>query len=167
MITPEYCQVMARYNAWQNDGLRKLLPQMDVADLTQERGAFFGSIMKTVNHLLWGDQVWLSRFGYPISVLKTADRGVDVTKTASEWAAERFRTDAAIKLWSLGLKAVDLTGDLVWTNTLGVRNSEKTWVCATHFFNHQTHHRGQVHAMLTAAGQTLPDTDLTYLPQEQ
>ena len=154
---------MARYNAWQNTGLRKLVPSLPAGELTKDRGAFFGSILATLNHLLWADLIWLSRLGADVVVPPTKDRGVDVTRTAQEWAAERFRVDGLITLWADRLRAVDLAGQTAWKNTRGEANEEKTWICVTHFFNHQTHHRGQVHAMLTAAGQQLPDTDLIYL----
>ena len=62
MITPEYCLLMARYNRWQNAELTKSLEVLSDAELRAERGAFFGSIFKTVNHLLWGDTLWISRF---------------------------------------------------------------------------------------------------------
>ena len=62
MITPEYCLLMARYNRWQNAELLKSLESMTDADLREDRGAFFGSIFRTVNHLLWGDTLWISRF---------------------------------------------------------------------------------------------------------
>ena len=54
MITADYCRMMARYNRWQNNGIRAAVGKMDEADLTKERGAFFGSIFRTLNHLLWG-----------------------------------------------------------------------------------------------------------------
>jgi len=66
LVTPEYCRLMARYNAWQNTGLRRMVAAMDPAELSADRGAFFGSIMATLNHLLWADQVGLHRLaGHP------------------------------------------------------------------------------------------------------
>jgi len=57
VITPEYCQTLARYNAWQNNGIRKIVDVMSEEDLRQERGAFFGTIMGTLNHLLYDETV--------------------------------------------------------------------------------------------------------------
>ena len=166
MITPEYCQVMARYNAWQNKGYRAVIEAMPQVELERERGAFFGSVLATLNHLLWGDLLWLKRFGRDVDIPATRDRGVDITATGPDWGALRFRTDGQIVEWARSLRALDLAGDLTWTSSTGAVNTEKRWVLATHLFNHQTHHRGQVHAMLTAAGYRLPDTDLAYLPEE-
>jgi uncharacterized damage-inducible protein DinB len=138
---------------------------MEHDDLYMDRGAFFGSIMRTLNHLLWGDSLWMSRFGAGFAPDVSYEDSFEMAPTPAVWAADRFRLDAKISLWSESLNAVDLVGDLDWTNTQGEANTEKWWICVTHFFNHQTHHRGQVHAMLTAAGQKPQDTDLTYIPE--
>ena len=164
-ITPEYCRQMARYNRWQNSGLRRLVSQAPPDVLTQDRGAFFGSIRATLDHLLWADRMWLSRLtGSPPPPGGIAD-SVALTPTPAVWAAERFRTDADLVLWADGLKAVDLVGDLVWySGAVGRELSRPLQSCVVHLFNHQTHHRGQVHAMLTAAGLRPDVTDFILMP---
>ncbi len=166
LVTPDYCRLMARYNAWQNTGLRRMVAAMDPAALTADRGAFFGSIMATLNHLLWADQIWLHRLaGHPAPQGGIA-QSVTLTPTAAVWGAERFRTDGRLTLWAEGLRAVDLVGDLSWySGTAGRQVSRPLGLIVTHLFNHQTHHRGQVHAMLTAAGQRPGDTDLFLMPE--
>jgi len=62
MITGAYAREMARYNNWENNQLATFLQGLSPAELTQQRGAFFGSILGTANHLLWGDWIWMSRF---------------------------------------------------------------------------------------------------------
>ena len=62
MIAPEYCQLMARYNRWMNERLYALLAELSDAERKRDRGAFFGSMHGTLNHLLWGDRTWLGRF---------------------------------------------------------------------------------------------------------
>jgi uncharacterized damage-inducible protein DinB len=75
--------------------------------------------------------------------------------------------DARILRWAEGLNAVDLKGDLRWySGALGCDMVKSIDLCITHFFNHQTHHRGQIHAMLTAAGATAPVTDLFIMPED-
>ncbi len=165
MITPEYCQTMARYNAWQNTGLREMIPGMEKADLYQDRGAFFGSIMATLNHLLWGDALWISRFDGGAAPDQTIPDSTEMTPTPAVWAAERFRIDARITLWAESVSAIDLVGDLKWYSGAMKRDFAKPKaLCVMQLFNHQTHHRGQVHAMLTAAGQKPNDTDLPFMP---
>ncbi|WP_255564193.1 DinB family protein [Mameliella sp. CS4] len=167
MITPEYCLVMARYNAWQNRQVKRAFGALDDAALVKDRKAFFGSILGTANHLLWGDMIWMSRFsdtprpegGIKESPALTASRG--------DWEIARFRTDADILLWAEQLRAVELAGELSWYSGAVGRNVSKPMaLCVTHMFNHQTHHRGQIHAMLTAAGVAAPVSDLAFMPEE-
>ncbi|MEM8538574.1 MAG: DinB family protein [Pseudomonadota bacterium] len=157
---------MARYNAWQNDGLRTMIPTMDRDELYKDRGAFFGSIMATLNHLLWGDTLWISRFDGGAGPNVPAQDHKDITPTPAVWAAERFRMDARIKLWAQSVSAIDLVGDLTWYSGFAKREITKSKsLCVMQLFNHQTHHRGQVHAMLTALGQKPDDTDLPFMPE--
>lgn len=166
MITPEYCRVMARYNAWQNKCIWDVIEAMPLAELDADRGAFFGSIRGTLNHLLWGDQRWLSRFdGGDGPNCEPADH-LTMTPTPAVWWAERFRTDGRIRVWADSISALDLVGELTWHATTAGRDISKSKsICIAHFFNHQTHHRGQVHAMLTAAGRQTDDTDLVLMPE--
>ncbi len=167
MITPEYCQTMARYNAWQNNGLREMIPAMDHDDLYMDRGAFFGSIMRTLNHLLWGDMLWMSRFDGGAAPDIAIEDSFEMAPTPAVWAADRFRMDARITLWAQSVSAIDLVGDLKWYSGAMKRDFEKPMqICVMQLFNHQTHHRGQVHAMLTAAGQKPNDTDLPFMPED-
>jgi len=158
---------MARYNAWQSKQLRPTLDAMDEEELHRDHGAFFASLFATMNHLLWGDTLWISRFdGGPGS-----DRGikdsVDMTPNYAEWARQRFLMDGRITLWAERLRAIDLTGDYSWySGAMEAQVSKPLALCITHFFNHQTHHRGQIHAMLTAAGHKAPVSDLFFLPSK-
>lgn len=165
MISPEYCQMMARYNAWQNAGLREMLKHIPTADLTKDRGAFFGSILGTLNHLLWADTVWISRLdGGPGTDVAMKD-GPAMTPTAAVWSADRFRMDGRITLWAKHIRTLDLVGDLTWHSAVMQRQMSKPKaLCVMQIFNHQTHHRGQVHAMLTQMGLKPQDTDIPFMP---
>lgn len=167
LIFPEYCVTMARYNAWQNKQLRAAFDTLSEVELRKDRGAFFGSLMDTANHLLWGDTLWMSRFdGGPGPGLDAAQHK-SFTPTPAVWAGERYKMDARILRWAEGLHTVDLKGDLEWySGTMGHDMARPFDLCITHFFNHQTHHRGQIHAMLTKAGATAPVTDLAFMPEE-
>ncbi len=166
MITPEYCQTMARYNAWQNDGLRKIIPALAQEELSKDRGAFWTSIMGTLNHALWGDMIWIARFDGGAATDVHLRDSADFTPTPAVWAAERFRMDARITLWAQSVAAIDLVGDLSWASAaLGAEVTKPKGLCVMQMFNHQTHHRGQVHAMLTGLGLKLNDTDLPFMPE--
>lgn len=167
MIDAGYCRVMARYNAWQNKGLRTIVDAMDKDALRHDRGAFFGSILGTLNHLLWGDLVWMARFAGGDAPPQAIADSPDMTATPVEWSTYRFRTDGRISLWADKLASVDLVGDLTWYSEAAKREvTQPMQTCIVHFFNHQTHHRGQVHAMLTAAGAKPGPTDLPFMPEE-
>lgn len=167
MITPAYVIEMAAYNVWQNNGLYRVVQAMDEADVRADCGAFFGSIFGTLNHLLWGDLLWMSRFdGGPAQSPVIADSAA-FAATVGDWVDQRIRTDARIVTWAAGVTASDLSGDLTWfSGSLNAEVAKPTATCITHFFNHQTHHRGQLHAMLTAAGQTPDATDLVFMPKD-
>ncbi|MBU2993117.1 DinB family protein [Octadecabacter sp. 1_MG-2023] len=157
---------MARYNRWQNNGLRDLVKQMDEDALRLDRGAFFGSIFGTLNHLLWIDKLWMNRFEPTIAAPDSDDVGVSHTANPTDWATERFRMDGAIVEWARGLRAIDLSGDVSWySKVYGTDMSKKKDLCVMQLFNHQTHHRGQVHAMMTAAGMTPIGSDLPLMPE--
>lgn len=166
MITPDYCVTMARYNTWQNNALRDHVKTMSEDQLREDRGAFFGSIFGTLNHVLWADRLWLSRLDPSIDAPDSNTNHLDATANPVEWSAERFRVDGVIREWARRLKAIDLTGDIVWFSKFYQTefHHPKT-LCVTHMFNHQTHHRGQIHAMMTAAGRKTIDTDLIFMPE--
>lgn len=157
---------MAAYNAWQNKSLRRCVEGLSQAELRKDRGAFFGSILGTINHLLWGDTLWMSRFDGGAAPSFVIADSTSFTPTVAEWAADRVRIDQRITEWARQLTAMDLTGDLTWhSGSLNADVTRPVATCVTHFFNHQTHHRGQLHAMLTAAGQTPDATDLVFQPE--
>lgn len=169
MIDPGYVRMMARYNCWQNNQLMSVIELMPKDELVRGRGAFFGSILATANHLLWGDKLWMSRFDPSVDPPENLrpDDWVTLWPTASAWSADRFRTDGKIRFWADGLRAVTLKGELEWYSGLLERQMRLPMADAVvHMFNHQTHHRGQIHAMLTAAGQTAPVTDLIFMPKD-
>lgn len=157
---------MAAYNTWQNKSVIRCVDGVSEAELTKDRGVFFGSLKATLNHLLWGDMLWMSRFDGGDAPSHEIPSSTTFTPTIAVWAADRVRLDARIEEWARHLTAIELTGDLVWfSGTVNTEVSKPKAVCVTHFFNHQTHHRGQIHAMLTAAGQSPDRTDLVFMPE--
>lgn len=168
MITPDYCQMMARYGAWQNRQIFDALDGQPMTVLTKDRGAFFGSILGTLNHLLWGDQIWMSRFDPSVEApVGGIPESPMLHPTLGAWNAARFHLDGKIRHWANSMRSVDLAGDLKWYSGAAQRDVTKPIaLCVTHMFNHQTHHRGQVHALLTAAGLAAPVSDLFLMPED-
>ena len=166
MIDVAYLQRMSRYNRWQNENLYGVADRLSDAERRKERGAFFGSIHNTLSHLLWADRVWMSRFaGWP-KPEGGIPQSVSLFPAWESLKAERNDSDAKLIDWSDTLDPAWIKGDMTWFS--GAINREVTkprWQLVAHFFNHQTHHRGQVHAMLTQAGGKPHDTDLFVMPE--
>lgn len=165
MITPQYAQTMARYNAWQNANIYGAASGLNDADRKADRGAFFGSIHATLNHLLWADHMWLVRFKLkePPLAKNIAEGLVQYSDWDRLWA-ERQKLDAFIETWTTGLSDAVLAGRLNWYSaTAGKEMVTPMWIAVTHFFNHQTHHRGQVHCLITGLGGRPERTDLPFL----
>ena len=165
MLTSAHARMMARYNRWQNESLYGAADGLSDAARKEDRGAFFRSIHETLAHILWADEIWLSRFG--ACDAPPGDLGASAAYRP-EWAdlaTARKRMDALLVGWADGLAAGDLDGDLTWwSGAAGRELSRPRWVIVAHVFNHQTHHRGQVHAMLTAAGARPEATDIPFMP---
>jgi uncharacterized damage-inducible protein DinB len=164
MITPEYVRLMAAYNAEMNRRVYAAAAKLTDAERKQDRGLFWKSLHGTLNHLLWGDNNWLARFGVvpvPAVVLPgshTLHDDFDALRTA------RVEMDARLIAWAAGMDAAWLAQDQTWYSGAAKREMTRPrWFLLVHLFNHQTHHRGQAHAALTGFGQDTGDTDLFLL----
>jgi len=163
MIEPQYCQVMARYNRWMNERLYALASEMGEDERRRDRGAFFGSIHGTLNHLLWGDRIWLGRF---TGELCTAPAfGADMFAGYEELQREREITDQTMLNWADGVTPAWLASTLTYTGRADNRKREMPMaIAAVHLFNHGTHHRGQLTTLIMQAGRDPGVTDLPWLP---
>lgn len=162
MIDAAYVQKLAQYNLWQNQSLYAAASTLSDAQRRANRGAFLKSIHATLNQLLVEDQMWMSRLAglaTPAVVLPGAELFADW----DELTAARRAMDARIVAWAQGLTGgpdAALDGDLVWFSDVEQTEVKMPrWLAIAHFANHQTHQRGQVHAILTAAGAKPLDTD--------
>lgn len=166
MIDVEYVQMMARYSTWQNASLINAAETLEDADRCKDRGAFFGSIQGTMNHLLWGDRIWMHRFAGTAKPNKEfIQESISETDNWAMYRSAREEMDIIVSSWSLQLDPAWLAGELTWFSTAANRTICKPkQALAVHFFNHGTHHRGQIHALLTSAGGTPMDTDIPLLP---
>jgi uncharacterized damage-inducible protein DinB len=164
-MTPEHARVMARYNRWMNDKLYAVAQKLTDAERKEDRGAFFGSIHRTLNHLLLADRVWLGRFtGASLQEGEMGPGGIrsldqELYDDFAELRRERAKTDDAIDAFVATLTDDKLAGNLSYVRR-GVVNEFPLWHALAHFFNHQTHHRGQVTTLLMQAGHDPGATDL-------
>ena len=165
LVSPEWCRMMARYNAWQNDGLRMVVAELSPEALTLDRGAHFGSILMTLSHILWADRTWLARIESRHHDLGGVADSVRHAPDARTWIEARTKADDALLAWASRVTPETLAAPLTWTPASGgPPRTKDLGLIVSHMFNHQTHHRGQVHAMLTSAGVQPQATDLTAMP---
>jgi uncharacterized damage-inducible protein DinB len=165
MIDPGYVQRMARYNQWQNNNLYGVADTLPDAERQRDRGAFFCSIQGTLNHLLWADRIWMSRLAGTPRPPGGIPESVSLHDDWRDLARERAAFDAVMLDWANRLDDAALAGELTWySGAIKAELHKPKWLLVTHMFNHQTHHRGQVHCMLTQAGGKPGDTDLPFMP---
>jgi uncharacterized damage-inducible protein DinB len=164
MIDIAYMRMMVRYNRWQNDNFYACAQMLDDAARRLDRGAFFSSIHGTLSHLVWADAIWLHRFAGtekpPVGIAESSR----MVENWDDLVARRLELDRAIVDWSGNIDPAWLGGELTWWSAAVNRQMTRpASMLVVHMFNHQTHHRGQVHAMLTSAGVMPKDTDLMLL----
>jgi uncharacterized damage-inducible protein DinB len=166
MIDIAYIQTMARYNRWQNRNLYGAANTLTDEARAADRGAFFRSIHGTFSHLLWADAMWMHRFAGTEKPDVVIGQSADYVTNWDDLQARRTALDTIIIDWTKTVDPAWLQGNLTWWS--GAENRQMSTPIAravVHFFNHQTHHRGQVHAMLTAAGTKPEVTDLMWMPE--
>jgi uncharacterized damage-inducible protein DinB len=163
MITPAYCTTMARYNQWINERLYAVCATLSDEARKRDRGAFFGSMHRTLNHLLWGDRIWLGRLtGLPCDVPAF---GADAIADFSVLRDARRDVDAAMSVWAEGLTPAAIVGELEYRSA--VDGKTRRLACAlavVHMFNHGIHHRGQLTTLISQEGVDPGPTDLPWVP---
>ncbi len=169
----EHTRLMADYNRWMNQRVYAAAARLPAEAVAQDRGAFFGSILGTLNHLLVADRIWLRRFAeHParyaaLEPLRGQPAPTDLRAiphdTLPALRDARERLDALIVDWASEVSEADLDHVLDYANTKGARWRQPFGLLLMHFFNHQTHHRGQVTTLLTQAGEDVGGTDLLEL----
>ena len=169
-----HVRLMADYNRWINRRLYAAAAALPADALAQDRGAFFGSVLGTLNHLAVTDSIWLLRFDAPghWDRLREAIDWLPRPRTLRDTLATdlgalralRERLDDLIVAWSDELIFNDLDRVLVYRNMAGEPQQRQVGPLLSHVFNHQTHHRGQATTLLFQAGVDPGVTDLTAMP---
>lgn len=158
----DYFRTLARYNAWANRRLYDACATLSEADYRKTRPVYFGSIHGTLNHLLVGDRLWMARFeGAPPGV--SALEQILYDEFASLRAA-RETEDARIIAFAARLTDTDLAGTLRFRTMAPPPTDMATPLnlALGHLFNHQTHHRGHVHSLLSQTAVPPPSLDLIF-----
>ena len=159
-------RTMARYNQWMNERVYELCAQLPDDDRKRDAGAFFKSIHGTLNHLLLGDKIWMGRFTGKTFVFESLAQ--ELHADFARLRADRAATDRSIVEWAQALTDEDLGRELSYMSVVKPRPRRyPMWFAVAHFFNHQTHHRGQLTTLLSQRGLDPGITDLIWLPEQQ
>jgi uncharacterized damage-inducible protein DinB len=153
--------MFADYNRWANALVYNAVSELTDAEFRDDKGAFFGSLHRTLNHLIAADRIWMKRFtgtGEAPAALDTV-----LFDNLASLSLARLVEDRRIVEWVGELDARSLTADFTYTPmTQSISITQPLWTGLSHFFNHQTHHRGQCHMILTALGKPSLGLDLAY-----
>lgn len=157
-MNADYFRTLAAYNRWANRRLYTAAAELNDADYRADLGAFFKSVHGTLNHILVGDRVWMARIEGVKSGVASLDQSlydnlVDLT-------AAREAEDQRIIDYASGLSEADLAGSLIYSNMVGSPQETPMALVLGHMFNHQTHHRGHAHALISRIGAEPPELDL-------
>jgi uncharacterized damage-inducible protein DinB len=164
LVTPAYVRTMAAYNSEMNRRVFAAAARLPDAERRADRGAFWRSLHGTLAHLLWADRGWMARLGAGEDPRVPIRESGGFVADFAELAGRRAEMDAAIEAWAARLTPADLEGDLTWrSGATGREMVRPRGLCVMQLFNHQTHHRGQVHALITRAGEATGDTDLPFV----
>lgn len=151
--------MLAGYNAWANRRVYDAVDPLPEADWRADCGAFFKSLMGTLNHLVATDRIWLRRFTGEGEAPTRLDAIIAEDRAALR--AEREATDARIVAWVGSLDDARLASNFTYTPiSVPTPVTQPLAPALVHFFNHQTHHRGQAHALLTRLAGEAPSLDL-------
>ncbi len=169
----KHIQLMSQYNQWMNDKLYTVAAHLSDGTLSENKGAFFGSILGTLNHIVVADIVWLKRFSVHPANHSALDNIRKTPQPTSldqilysdflELNTERKKLDEAIANWCNQVTDSDLSYHLSYKTMKGEPSVKVFGSIILHFFNHQTHHRGQVTTLLSQKGIDVGVTDLLVL----
>jgi len=155
---------MARYNRWANRRVYGAVAQLELEEIHAPRSGFFPSIAKTLNHMVITDRIWMGRFVGKLSDHKRLDE--TPYDDFAELTAAREAEDQRIIAFFRELPQSRIESVLEYKNTAGEPKSSEMLPILAHFFNHQTHHRGQAHAMISSTRVPPPPLDLVYFIYE-
>lgn len=151
----------AGYNAWANRRLYDAAGQLPESDYRADRGVFFRSMHGTLNHLLATDLIWMRRFTGSGDAPERLD--AILHEDFAGLRAAREDEDRRIVDWIGSLDAAALAGSIRYRRVSSPEEFVQPLSPALdHWFNHQAHHRGQAHALLTGLGRAAPELDLLY-----
>jgi uncharacterized damage-inducible protein DinB len=157
----QHFMMFAAYNAWANGQIYDAATELTDEEFGRDVGAFFGSVRGTLNHLLVADRIWMKRFTSEGEAPKALDTIIHPNLDPLRLAREA--EDRRIVEWISSLSEKALAGRFTYMTVTDLRTvSQRLAPALDHFFNHQTHHRGHAHMILSVLGKSPPVLDLVY-----
>jgi uncharacterized damage-inducible protein DinB len=159
-------RMLGHYNAWANARLYDAAARLDETQYKADRGAFFKSVHGTLNHLLVTDRIWMQRLTGEGEAPARLD--AILFETLDSLRAARVAEDVRIVAYVDGLDDARIAGTISYRRVSSPEQFVQQLAPAlAHWFNHQTHHRGQAHVLLTGLGQPSTELDLLFFQREQ
>lgn len=158
--------MFAAYNQWANSRIYDACADLSEEEFGRNTGAFFGSMLGTLNHILTADRVWMKRFTGEGDAPATLD--AIIHRALPALRAAREAEDKRIVQWVDGLSDKAFAGRFSYMTVTDMRTiSQRLSPALDHLFNHQTHHRGQAHMILTVLGRPSVPLDLIYFQRTE
>ena len=151
-------QLLANFNTWANEKIMTSCKKLTETEYKKDRRAFFSSIHGTLNHLLVVDRAYISRIEGKDHGLKSLDQILYGNLFQLEEA--RIKEDKRLVDLVNNLSEESIHKEITYN---GFETGKTTYTINTiliTLFNHQTHHRGQIHNMLSQAGIKIPQVDI-------
>jgi uncharacterized damage-inducible protein DinB len=168
---------MSQYNQWMNQKIYQVAQQLGNDKIQQDQGAFFNSLFGTLNHIYVADIIWLRRFAQHAKKYSSLNQLPELSSYTilNQTVANNLETlnqlrqelDNIIINWCQEIDSQDLENNLSYTDTKGNYYQKNFGQLIHHFFNHQTHHRGQASTLISQQGLDVGVTDLLKIIPEQ
>lgn len=162
----QHFRMFAAYNQWANMRIYDAAAELTAEEFERDVGVFFKSIMGTLNHLVAADRIWMKRFTNGGDAPASLDH--ITSRDLAKLRAIREAEDKRIIQWIDSQSDRALVGRFTYMTVTDLRTiSQRLAPALDHFFNHQTHHRGQAHAVLTVLGKPSVTLDLVYFQRTE
>jgi len=157
----DHFRMFASYNHWANGRIYEAAGAVSEAERNRDRGAFFRSLHGTLNHILVADRVWMDRLeGKPNEFMKSYKLDTVTHPVWAELCAARADMDSRIIGYLEGLTEATFHAPIAYEDSSGGKHSNSPLEILPHFFNHETHHRGQAHDLVHQITSNAPSLDM-------
>jgi len=164
MVIDKQFEMLSQYNSWMNENIFNICDSLSDDVRNKDMGAFFGSIHRTLDHILYGDKAWLERLRD--NTYTPRDINKPLFSNWEDLKRERVIVDSEIDIWVKSLSENKLNEIHTYTSNVDSKQrSVPYWSLVHHIFHHQTHHRGQLTTLLSQLGIDFGSTDIPFMDE--